>query len=53
MKINDEMGPYFQRSKGVRQGDPMSPTLFNLIAKSLTKMVLRAQANEMFVGLAS
>lgn len=53
MKINDEMGPYFQRSKGVRQGDPMSPTLFNLIAKSLTKMVLRAQANEMLVGLAS
>jgi hypothetical protein len=53
VKINDEMGPYFQSSKGVRQGDPMSPTLFNLIAESLTKMVLRAQANEMLVGLAA
>jgi hypothetical protein len=52
VKINDEMGPYFQSAKGVRQGDPMSPTLFNLIAEAHTKMVLRAQANDMLVGLA-
>jgi hypothetical protein len=52
VKINDEMGPYFQSSKGVRQGDPMSPTLFNLIAEALTEMVLRAQENGMLVGLA-
>jgi hypothetical protein len=52
VKINDEMGPYFQSAKGVRQGDSMSPTLFNLIAEAHTKMVLRAQANDMLVGLA-
>jgi hypothetical protein len=23
VKINDEMGPYFQSTKGVRQGEPM------------------------------
>jgi hypothetical protein len=42
VKLNNEIGSYFQSAKGVRQGDPWSPTLFNLVAESLTKMVLRA-----------
>jgi hypothetical protein len=29
----------------------MSPTFFNLVVESLTKMVLRAQSNGMLVGL--
>ena len=53
VKINDEMGPYFQSAKGVRQGDPLAPFLFNMIGECLTKMVLRAQANGLFEGLAS
>jgi hypothetical protein len=52
VKLNNEMGPYFQSAKGVRQGDPLAPTLFNLVAESLTKMVLKAQENELLVGLA-
>jgi hypothetical protein len=52
VKINNEMGPYFQSAKGVRQGGPLSWTLFNIIAESLAKMVMRAQANNMLVGLA-
>ena len=53
MKLNDEVGPYFQSSKGVRQGDPFSPFLFNLAADCLTKMILKAQQNGLFKGLAS
>jgi hypothetical protein len=52
VKLNNEIGSYFQSAKGVRQGDPWSPTLFNLVAEALTKMVLRAQENDMLVGLA-
>ena len=53
MKMNDVMGPYFQSAKGVRQGDPMSPTLFNMVAESLTKMVLCAQKNGLITGFAA
>jgi hypothetical protein len=33
--VNAEIGSYFQNNKGVRQGDPISPLLFNLIANAL------------------
>ena len=52
VKINNEEGPYFQSAKGVRQGDPLSPTLFNMAGEVLTKMILEAQKNGLFVGLA-
>ena len=42
VKMNNEMGSYFKSAKGVRQGDPMSPTLFNMVVECLTKMVLYA-----------
>jgi hypothetical protein len=51
VKINNTLGPYFQSAKGVRQGDPLSPFLFNSVVQCLTKMVLEAQSNDLVVGL--
>jgi hypothetical protein len=45
VKLNNCVDPYFQSCKGVRQGDPLSPLLFNLVADSLTRMVIKAQDN--------
>ena len=37
----------------MRQGDPVSPFLFNIAAECLCKMVLQAQTNGLIDGLAS
>jgi hypothetical protein len=45
------MGPYFRSAKGIHQGDPLSPGLFNIALE--VKMVLKAQRNWLLVGLAA
>lgn len=52
VKLNNQIGPYFQSHKGVRQGDPLSPLLFNIVADCLTRMVHAAQRNNLLCGLA-
>jgi hypothetical protein len=52
VKINNTTGPYLKSAKGVRQGDPLSPFLFNAVVQCLAKMVLEAQQNGHLVGLA-
>ena len=52
MKINNSTGPYFTSHKEVRQGDPLSPTLFNFVADCLARMVRKAQRNDLICGLA-
>jgi hypothetical protein len=45
------VGSYFQSHKGVRQGDPLSPILFNFVADCLTRMIIKAQLNGLVTGL--
>jgi hypothetical protein len=52
VKVNDKVGPYFTGHKGVSQGDPFAPFLFNMAANSLAKMINLAEANGLITGLA-
>jgi hypothetical protein len=52
VKVNDKIGPYFCSYKGVRQGDPFAPTLFNIAVNSLSKMINMALQNGLILGLA-
>lgn len=51
VKVNDNVGHFFQTKKGVRQGDPVSPTLFNVIADMLTVLINRAKATGQVAGV--
>jgi hypothetical protein len=43
IKINDQLDPYFQTKKGLRQGDPLSPILFNIVVDMLAVLIARAK----------
>ena len=43
IKMNDDIGHYFQTHKVLRQGDPMSPILFNIVVNMLTIQIGRAK----------
>nr|AAT93994.1 hypothetical protein [Oryza sativa Japonica Group] len=51
IKVNDDIGRFFQTKKGLRQGDPLSPILFNIIADMLAVMIQRANNAGQLVGL--
>ena len=51
IKVNEEIGHNFQTSKGHRQGDPLSPILFNLVADMLAILVSKAMNGGQFRGL--
>ena len=53
VKMNNKIGSYIKSFKGVRQGDPLSPILFNFVAECLTKMVHKTQENNLIIGLIS
>lgn len=51
IKINDVVGPYFTTHKGVRQGDPFSPLLFNLVVDGLACLIHKSQDEGLIEGL--
>jgi hypothetical protein len=46
IKVNENLGHYFQIRKGVRQGDPLSPILFNIVVDMLAIFIARAKQAE-------
>jgi len=51
IKVNEDIGHYFQTRKGVRQGDPLSPLLFNIEMDMLAIIICRAKENGQASGV--
>jgi hypothetical protein len=51
IKVNDDVGRYFQTLKGLRQGDPLSTMLFNIVADMLAIMIERAKNDSLIEGV--
>ncbi|WVZ96532.1 hypothetical protein U9M48_042161 [Paspalum notatum var. saurae] len=51
IKVNDDIGHYFQSKKGLRQGDPMSPILLNIVADMLSILIKRAKDDSQIRGI--
>ena len=51
IKVNDQVGANFLTHKGLRQGDPLSPVLFNIVADMLAILINRAKEDGQFDGL--
>ena len=51
IKVNDDVGPYFQSKHGLRQGDPISPILFNIVADMLALLINRAKVDGQIRGV--
>jgi hypothetical protein len=42
IRMNDDISLYFKQAKCLRQGDPLSPLLFNLIIVVFLRMLVKA-----------
>ena len=51
INVNDDISHNFQTRKGLRQGDPMSPILFNIVADMLVMIINRAKKNGQVQGI--
>jgi hypothetical protein len=51
IKVNDDVGHYFQTLKGLCQGNPLSPMLFNIVADMLAIIINRAKDDGQVGGL--
>lgn len=51
ININGARGPYFRTMRGLRQRDPLSPLLFNLVADALSSLLDKAVDKGLIVGV--
>src|SRR3954447_14908770 len=51
ININGDIGPYFTSTCGVRQGDPISPILFNAAADALAEILEKAKISGHLSGV--
>jgi hypothetical protein len=51
IKVNDDVGRYFKALKGLRQGDPLSLMLFNIVANMLIIMIEHAKNDGLIEGV--
>jgi hypothetical protein len=51
IKVNDEVGHYFQTKRGLCQRNHMSPILFNIIVDMLTILIKRAKEDGQINGI--
>jgi hypothetical protein len=49
--VNGEESAYFKPGKGLRQGDPLSPFLFNLVGDGLSRMLRKSVDTGLVTGL--
>ena len=48
--VNRNAKGWVKVSRGLRQGDPLSPILFTIVADVLSRMLLRAEERSMLEG---
>jgi hypothetical protein len=53
IRMNEENSTYFYPGKGLRQGDPLSPLLFNLVVDVFARMLMKAAGRGYITGLLS
>lgn len=51
LRINDDNSTYFKPGKGLRQGDHLSPILFNLVADIFSRMLMKAARANLISGV--
>jgi hypothetical protein len=53
VKLNDVEGDFFLTGKGLRQGDPLAPLLFNFVVDVFSRMVNKGSSSGIVRGLCS
>jgi hypothetical protein len=51
VRVNENIGRYFQTTKDLRHGDPLSPILFNIVADMLALLITKAKEEGQITGL--